>query len=123
MEFICESEWTERFHVTQPVGASQICIRLWPSNDLSFDYDPDAFLPETITEFADQISLVLSQLNEISLDTSIFNINLISYRARSLLPDPTVELDASYPGPITKAFKDNCRMMPNAVAISSDCTQ
>jgi L-aminoadipate-semialdehyde dehydrogenase len=81
-----------------------------------FVYNRNLFVADRIEEMFQQLDLLLTQIVK-NFQSNIIAYNLVTDRARALVPNPAKDQDPTWRGPITEFFSKNARAEPNRIAV------
>jgi amino acid adenylation domain-containing protein len=87
--------------------------------DLKLVYQKTLFSSERIAHFLDQFEHLAAQIAE-QPDRSIESYSLVTTKARTLLPDPTISLAEPAQVPVTSRFLANAEAKPRQIALRQE---
>ena len=84
---------------------------------MSLVYNADLFDDSRMKALLDQLQHLLSQIVQ-DPDKEIDSYSLVTPATKSFLPNPTVQLDATWHGPVHAFFSEQARLAPQKTAVS-----
>jgi amino acid adenylation domain-containing protein len=110
---------TELLEATEISSKFDLTVYLIEKHDgiyLTAVYNSDLFTHEKIFGLISQYKFLLAQIVE-DPDKKLADYSLVTLEARSILPNPVLQLDATWQGAIHSRFSKNALSFPNQVAL------